>query len=214
MQDLLMPSMTLGHEEQLPSKTGHHLLHPPKVITIAQVKHHTQHSPINTSNHQSGLKIQKVKVGLQEQVQKPRSGARNKRKGSNAERLYAIRFREFGFDKCITSREGSKLLDDCAVDLMFIPILAQIKAGRQTGMNISKVLKDIKDRIALRFPSDAPEQRMPAIVIHYKDMGFIKGSGERRVRGEYDEIVSMTFDTFAIFLKAYTNDLQSNKRTN
>lgn len=141
-----------------------------------------------------------------------RSGARNKRKGSSAERLYAMKFRELGFDKCITSREGSKLLDDCAVDLMFLPILTQIKAGRQQGMNPSKVLKDIKDRIAEKFPSDAPEQNMPKVLIHYKDTVFVKG--ERRKRSEYDEMVTMTFDTFVIFLKAYINDLQSNKATN
>jgi len=198
-----MPSMTHGHEEFPSVRTGQDLLHQPKATTIITHK----------SLHKVSQSIIPTQHGLP-QEKKPRSGGRNKRKGSNAERLYAIRFRELGFDKCITSREGSKLLDDCAVDLMFVPILAQIKAGRQTSMNLSKVLKDIKDRIALRFPHDAPEQSMPGIVIHYKDMGFIKGSGERRARTEYDEIVSMTFDTFAIFLKSYTNDLQSNKRTN
>lgn len=136
-------------------------------------------------------------------------GGTNKRKGSNAERYYAIAFRELGFDKCITSREGSKLLDDCAVDLMFLPVLIQIKAGRQKGMNTSKVLKDIQDRIRERFPEDAPEQTMPRIMIHYKEAQVIKG--ERRQRTEYDELVTMTFKTFTKFLKSYTNDLQSNK---
>ena len=134
-------------------------------------------------------------------------GGTNKRKGSNAERLYAIRFRELGFDKCRTSREGSKLLDDCAVDLMFIPVLAQIKAGRQKGMNPSKVLKDIEDRIKENFPTDAPEQFMPRILIHYKEAPFIRG--QRRVRTEYDELVTMTFETFIKFLISFNNDLQS-----
>lgn len=139
-------------------------------------------------------------------------GGTNKRKGSNAERYYAILFRELGFTKCITSREGSKLLDDCAVDLMFLPVLVQIKAGRQKGMNSSKVLKDIQDRIQERFPLDAPEQFMPRVLIHYKEAQVIKG--ERRRRTEYDELVTMTFETFIKFLKSYTNDLQSNKTNN
>lgn len=136
-------------------------------------------------------------------------GGTNKTKGSDAERYYAIKFRELGFDKCITSRQGSKLLDDCAVDLMFLPFLAQIKAGRQIGMNSSKVLKDIEDRIKMKFPQDALEQNMPRILIHYKEAQFVKG--EKRNRTEYDELVTMTFETFTIFLKAYTNDLQSNR---
>lgn len=136
-----------------------------------------------------------------------RSGARNKRKGSNAERYYAIKFRELGFDKCRTSREGSKLLDDCAVDLMFLPILLQIKAGRQKGMNPSKVLKDIQDRIREHFPASSPEQTMPRVLVHYKDFERVKG--ESRSRSEYDELVTMTFETFTKFLKSYTDDLQN-----
>ena len=143
---------------------------------------------------------------------KARSGARNKRKGSTAERYYATKFRELGFDKCITSREGSKLLDDCAVDLMFLPILAQIKAGRQQNTNPSKVLKNMKERIAEKFPADAPEQTMPKVMIHYKDAEFVKG--ERRRRNEFDELVTMSFDTFVLFLTAYINDLQNNKGAN
>ena len=139
-------------------------------------------------------------------------GGTNKRKGSNAERLYAIKFRELGFDKCRTSREGSKLLDDCAVDLMFIPVLAQIKAGRQKGMNYSKVLKDIEDRIRENFPVESPEQSMPRILIHYKEAPWIKG--ERRKRTEYDELVTMTFETFIKFLIPFNNDLQSKSRAN
>lgn len=88
---------------------------------------------------------------------------------------------------------------------MFIPILAQIKAGRQKGMNYSKVLKDIQDRIQQRFPSNAPEQDMPRVVIHYKEAQVIQG--ERRKRTEFDELVTMTFQTFIKFLKSYTNDL-------
>lgn len=141
-----------------------------------------------------------------------RSGAKNKRKGSTAERYYADKFRQLGFNKCITSREGSKLLDDCAVDLMFLPVLVQIKAGRQRNMNPSKVLKDIEDRIKERFPEDAPEQSMPKILIHYKDAQYTKG--ERRRRTENDELVTMSFETFSMFLKSYTNDLLLNKGNN
>ena len=128
-------------------------------------------------------------------------GSTNKRKGSDAERYYASKFREQGFPYCRTSREASKLHDDCAVDLVFLPVLAQIKAGRQRNMNPSKVLSDIEERILNNFPEQSPERNMPSIMIHYKEVG------RGRKRTKYDELVTMTFETFLIFLKAY--DLQN-----
>lgn len=135
-------------------------------------------------------------------------GATNKRKGSDAERYYARRFRQEGFNYCKTSRESSKLHDDCAIDLVFIPVLAQIKAGKQRGMNPSVILSEIHERIAENFPPEAPEHKMPAILIHRKEVG----AGNKRT--EYHELVTMTFDTFLTFLKAYTNDLQNAKGKN
>lgn len=135
-------------------------------------------------------------------------GGTNKRKGSNAERYYAKKFRDAGYDHCRTSREASKLHDDCAIDLVFLPILAQIKAGRQKGMNPSKVLSDINERVSKVFPANSPEHSMPAVLIHFKESGI----GHKRT--EYHELVTMTFDTFLIFLNSYNNDLQNKSRKN
>ena len=132
-----------------------------------------------------------------------RRGIRNKRKGSNAERYYAKIFRDNGFTFCRTSREASKLHDDSAIDLVFIPLLAQIKAGRQQGMNPSKVLSDITERVKLNFPPTSPEHKLKSVIIHYKDVG----QGKKRT--EYDELVTMTFNTFLEFFKIYNNDLQN-----
>ena len=95
----------------------------------------------------------------------------NRTRGNNAERRYAQIFRDLGYDKCRTSRQASKLLDDCAVDLMFLPFLVQIKAGRQKGMNPSKILSEMESRIKENFPDTAPEQTMPRLLIHYKGTG-------------------------------------------
>lgn len=144
-----------------------------------------------------------------QQVRKKRSkGATNKRKGSDAERYYANIFRDEGYKHCRTSRQASKLHDDCAIDLVFIPVLAQIKAGRQRNMNPSKVLYDIDERVQQNFPETAPERNMPGVLIHYKQVG----AGKKRTK--YDELVTMTFETFLTFLKSYNNDLQNKKRTN
>lgn len=133
-------------------------------------------------------------------------GATNKTKGSDAERLYAKRFRQEGYNYCKTSREASKLHDDCAIDLVFLPVLVQVKAGKQRGLNSSIVLSDISERIKEHFPPTAPEHTMPAVIIHYKEVG----AGKKRT--EFHELVTMTFETFLIFLKSYNDDLQNQKR--
>jgi len=123
-------------------------------------------------------------------------GRKNKRKGSRTERLYAERFRELGFKHCITSRKGSRLHDDAGIDLIFIPYNVQIKAGYPRGLNYSKELKYLEDRMKELFPSDSIEHNLPKIVIHHKDRQ--KGS---RSRSEYDDLVIMTFKDFKKLIK-------------
>lgn len=117
-------------------------------------------------------------------------GATNKRKGSNAERYYAKVFKDLGFDHCVTARYGSRIHDDAGIDLINLPMNIQIKAGKQKGMNVSAVLKDIKNRFSSLFPKTAPEHDLPLVLIHRKDVG----RGKRRE--EQDDIVSMSFEDF------------------
>jgi len=124
-------------------------------------------------------------------------GRANKRKGSNAERLYAKLFREeLGFTHCKTSRMGSKLHDDAGVDLIFIPFNVQIKAGYDKGLNSSKELQYIEDKMEELFPPSSIEHNLPKILIHRKN----KEKG-RRSRIPYDDIVSMTFEDFVKIVK-------------
>lgn len=119
-------------------------------------------------------------------------GKTNKRKGSDAERLYAKIFREeLGFSHCKTSRMGSKLHDDAGIDLIFLPFNVQIKAGYDKGLNASKELKYIEDKMLELFPLSSVEHSLPKILIHRKN----KPKG-RRSRTDYDDIVSMTFNDF------------------
>lgn len=117
-------------------------------------------------------------------------GKTNKRKGSNAERLYAKLFKELGFSHCVTSRFGSRQHDDAGIDLINVPFNVQIKAGKQRGMNTSAVLSEIKSRFPAFFPKTAPEHNLPLILIHRKDVG------RGKKRGEFDDIVSMSFEDF------------------
>lgn len=139
---------------------------------------------------------------LEGEANKPRrkrsQSAINKAKGNNAETYYAKLFRESGlveFSKCKTSRFGSKLTDNCGIDLIFIPLNVQIKAGYQIGLNPSSVLKYMNDNVKAVFPEAAPEYSNPNIVIHRKTVG----AGHPRT--EYDDIVHMSFNTFFNIIK-------------
>ena len=119
----------------------------------------------------------------------------NRNKGNNCERLYAKLFRELGYDKCITSRYGSRIHDDCGIDLLNVPFNVQIKAGKQRGMDYSSVLRNIGERLLELFPAEAPGFDLPNIVIHRKDVG----RGKRR--GEYDDLVVMSWNTYKNMIK-------------
>lgn len=128
---------------------------------------------------------------MTEEVKKKSYGKTNKRKGSDAERYYAKIFREnLGFTHCKTARLGSKLHDDAGIDLIFLPLNIQIKAGKQVGLNPGKELNYMQGRMTELFPPTSLEHTYPKLVIHKKEVG----TGKKRT--EFDEIVSMTFSDF------------------
>ena len=131
-----------------------------------------------------------------EETKKKSYGKTNKRKGSDAERHYARVFRDdLGFTHCKTSRLGSKLHDDAGIDLIFVPLNIQVKAGKQTGLNPTRELIYMQNRMTELFPSTSKEHDLPKIVIHRKEVG----QGKKRT--EFDEIVSLTFQDFLKIIK-------------
>lgn len=122
-------------------------------------------------------------------------GATNRTKGHNGERHYVNIFKELGFDKCVTSRYGSRQHDDAAIDLINIPINVQIKVGKQTGLKPVSVLADMSERIKEKFPSNYPEHDYPKIIIHRKEVG------RGKKRNEFDDMVHLSFEDFAKILK-------------
>lgn len=142
--------------------------------------------------------------------QKVRPGPKNKRKGSRVEREYANFFKNFdeSLKHCKTTRNTSKLLDNCKIDLNFLPVLVQIKAGEQRGLNPALVLSQITDSLRTNIPEGYPEHSMPKIVVHHKDIP--KG---RRNRVAEDTIVTMTFEDFLIFFAAFLKQKQDDLQT-
>ena len=120
---------------------------------------------------------------------------KNRNKGHQAEREYSNMFKDMGHEFCVTSRYGSRQHDDCGIDLINVPYNVQIKAGYARGLNYSKVLRDIYDRVSLNFPRFAPERERPSIVIHKKDVG------RGKARTEFDELVVMTLEDFKKIIK-------------
>lgn len=130
-----------------------------------------------------------------EEVKKKSYGKTNKRKGSDAERHFAKIFRELGFTHCKTSRMGSKLHDDAGIDLIFVPLNVQIKAGKQVGLNASRELEYIQNRMIELFPPASIEHSLPKILIHKKEVG------QGKKRGEFDDIVAMSFKDFVLLIQ-------------
>tara|TARA_R110002096_G_C14351947_1_gene703178 strand:+ start:266 stop:685 length:420 start_codon:yes stop_codon:yes gene_type:complete len=137
---------------------------------------------------------------MTEKKKKKNLGKINRRKGHNAERHYANWFKQLGYKLCQTSRYGSRLYDDCGIDLINIPFLVQVKAGKQKNLNIISELKNIKEKVAENFPKESREQELPRMLIHRKDVG------RGRKRTSYDDIITMTAEDFKILIKLINNN--------
>lgn len=125
-------------------------------------------------------------------------GKTNRNKGHNGERELAALFREeTPFDKCCTTRNSSRLLDSCKIDLNFIPLNVQSKVGKQKAMKPVRELQMMTEELQNKIPETDPQHGYPKLVIHKKP-------GAKKVRIEFDTIVTMTLTDFMkIFKLAY-----------
>jgi hypothetical protein len=81
------------------------------------------------------------------------------------------------------------------VDLVGLPFNVQIKAGKQRGMNPSKVLYDMDKALKEGFPGDEHEVSKIKMLIHKKE-------GKRgRPRSEFDDLVTITWEDFKRIIK-------------
>ncbi len=97
------------------------------------------------------------------------SGKRSRTKGHVAERLYADIFKDdFGFKNCMTTRLGSRGLDNVGIDLMGLPIHVQVKAGEHKGMNVRRVMHEYKELWTEENMEAFNFKELPFILIHHK----------------------------------------------
>ncbi len=89
-------------------------------------------------------------------------------KGHNLERKVVNKLKEIGYAFAKTSRLASTLLDNCQVDIAFVPYLIQTKKGYPKGLNYTNILKEIKSLLKVNFPPDEKVHNYPCIIIHDK----------------------------------------------
>ena len=102
---------------------------------------------------------------------------KNARKGHDAERDYAAIFRELGYEKACTTRLGSRLLDNCKIDIMNVPYNVQIKCGYPKGINPKKIFIKMEELMREHLMEGSIEFKRPKLIIHR----YCPGKGIKRL---------------------------------
>ncbi len=84
-----------------------------------------------------------------------------RRKGHNLERSDVLDLKPI-FPFAVTARYGSKLSDDCGIDIINIPFAWQCKAGYPKGINYIKLIAGIEATQLEKLPQQLP------VIIHHK----------------------------------------------
>lgn len=129
-------------------------------------------------------------------IKKKRINSKNK--GNKYERELAKIFRqELGLN-CITSRAGSKMMDNCGVDFINVPWLGSAKNGyKNKRPKPDEIFKYIKYNIDKNFGLEDPIQSLPFFLFHKIDG-----------KNEYNHYVSMPFSCWKKLIKAYLESIQ------
>lgn len=113
----------------------------------------------------------------------------NRKKGHDLERQVANDLKNI-FPYVKTSRAASKLLDDCKIDLAFIPFLVQCKAGYERNRpKYEEEFVEMKKQIALHYPETDNIHRSPFVLVHKLD----SGRGNKRREEETQVVISYDF---------------------
>lgn len=122
-----------------------------------------------------------------------KSRSYSRRKGHNAEREFARRFKKLGFTFCKTARLASQLTDYSDIDLWGLPFNVQIKSGyEEKRPKPDEIFKGMKDSLKLYFPPGDQIHTLPKVLIHKLDSYY----PER-------ELVTMMWNDWVELVKAY-----------
>jgi len=91
----------------------------------------------------------------------------SRRKGHNLERAIAKLFRGFGFKFAKTSREASRLLDSCKIDIANIPLNIQCKNGYNNNRpKYETIYKECKEELKKNYPPTDNLHNYPIVLVH------------------------------------------------
>lgn len=93
---------------------------------------------------------------------------KNRDKGHRYERWWANIFKDLGWEKCITARQGSRIADDSGIDLVNIPYNMQLKYGYPRGLNYKTLFDSIDECKEKNFTEEDPIQKYPTVIAHKK----------------------------------------------
>ena len=103
-----------------------------------------------------------------------RSKGYSRRKGVTGEQDWVNRFKEeFGdidprFLEAKTTRNASKLLDDCGVDIAFVPLNPQIKVGYAKALpRADKLFLEMRELLLKNFPVGHPQHELMKLVVYH-----------------------------------------------
>lgn len=117
-----------------------------------------------------------------------------RRKGHNFERIIVKSLKEKLGHHAGTTRDNSKKLDDCGIDIIGTDVLIQCKAGYATKRPKYEDIYDyIHSQLANRFGADHAIHQYPILLVHNLDVG----SGKKRLSQHTH--VTMTWDDYINF---------------
>lgn len=93
------------------------------------------------------------------------SGTKNRNAGHTFERDWAKTFRDKGYLFCKTTRQASRLLDSCKIDLAFIPYNFQCKRVK-ASINYKELILSIKKALHDNIPPEDMIHQYPIVIAH------------------------------------------------
>ena len=93
------------------------------------------------------------------------SGTKNRNAGHTFERDWAKTFRDKGYVFCKTTRQASRLLDSCKIDLAFIPYNFQCKRVK-ASINYKELILSIKKALHENIPPEDLIHHYPIVIAH------------------------------------------------
>jgi Holliday junction resolvase len=127
--------------------------------------------------------------------EKPKAKPNVRRIGHNYERKIVIELRNLGFERALTTRMASKIMDDAKIDIYGVDYNIQCKSVR-TGLNVFEVLASMEKAI----PKMVPErENFINLVFHKK---------------EAEEVVVLRKEDFYLIIKTFLENGIKLKRKN